>query len=321
MKDDPFDFYHVPKNFKIQKVPAIDLYFLRFVPEKISSFVLLFSFLISARIYLWFHKGDALYTREKYAALFFKNFIYEIHMPEQMRFHGFKPKKVIVLTNYIKSELVRLGISGDKILVAPDAVNLEMFSKVSKEEARKRLGLPLDKSIVLYCGNFKVWKGVDTLAEAASLLPDVLVVMVGATKESDLKRIQEKVRGCENVIVEGFKSPEELPVYLAAADVLVLPNTAKDENSLLFTSPLKLFEYMAAGRPIIASDLPSLREILDNSNAIFFKPDLAKSLSETTLTLLAHPELQERLANQALKDVEEYTWDKRAKSVMDFLKK
>ena len=319
LKENPFDFYGVKHNFAIKKLPAIDLYPFRFIPEKISAFLHLLSFLISARIYLFLESFDVLYTREKYAALFFRNFVYEVHMPEQMHIRWFKPKKIVVLTHYIKDKLKTSGIREEDILVAPDAVDLTLFQGLSKEEARKRLGFPLNKPIVLYWGNFKKWKGVDTLAEAVPLLPEAFVVMVGATKETDLKRIQEKVRRYKNVLVEGFKSHDKLPMYLASADVLVLPNTAKDENSRLYTSPLKLFEYMAAERPIVSSDLPSLREVLNNRNAAFFKPDSAKNLSETILMLLAHPKLGKELARQARQDVLEYTWDKRARRIIDFL--
>ena len=319
LKEEPFDFYGVKHNFAVKKVPAIDLYPFRFIPEKISAFLHLFSFLISARVYLWFCRYDMFYTRERHAALFFRNFVYEVHMPEQMRIRGFKPKKFVVLTNYIKNKLKESGIQEKDILVAPDAVKLETFPKISKEMARKKLGFPANRPIALYWGNFKKWKGVDTLAEAVPFLESILVVMVGGTKESDIARIREKTENLDNVLVEGFKPQEKLPWYLAAADVLVLPNSARDENSRLYTSPLKLFEYMAAERPIVSSDLPSLREVLNNRNAAFFKPDLARSLSETILMLLAHPELQKKLARQAREDVKKYTWTKRAKNISNFI--
>lgn len=321
LKEELFGFYGLKPTFKVKKLPAIDLYPLRFVPERISNFVQLFSFLVSARIYLWSKKFDILYTREGFAALFFPSLIYEIHMPEQMCAPSIVPKKIVVITKYIKDELVRRGLKPEDILVAPDATDPELLGKIGKEEARKTLGFPGNKKIILYWGNFKPWKGVDTLAEAAQKLRDEFVVIVGATKELDLNRIREKTAKLSNILVKGFQPPEELPKYLAAADVLVLPNSAKDENSLFYTSPLKLFEYMAADRPIVASDLPSLREILNNRNAVFFKPDSPESLATTIKMLLSHDELQKQLARQAREDVEEYTWDKRAKKILDFMKK
>ncbi|MGB3921682.1 MAG: glycosyltransferase family 4 protein [Minisyncoccia bacterium] len=321
LKEEPFSFYGLKPDFRVKKLPAIDLYPLRIVPERISNFVHLFSFLTSARIYLWFKKFDILYTRETLASLFFPSLVYEIHIPEQMRAPVFAPRKIVVITNHIKTELVRRGLKGERILIAPDATDPSLFGRISKAEARKELGFPNDKKIVLYWGNFKLWKGVDTLAEAVSELKEEFVVMVGATKESDLNRIREKTSKLSNVLVKGFQPPEDAPKYLAAADVLVIPNSAKDENSLLYTSPLKLFEYMAAERPIVVSDLPSLREILNNRNAVFFKPDSFENLATTIKMLLSHEELQKKLARQARQDVEEYTWDKRAEKILDFLSK
>ena len=164
LKEEPFDFYGVKHNFSIKKLPAIDLYPLRFIPERISAFFHLCSFLITARTYLFFKSFDVLYTREKHATFLFPRFVYEVHMPEQMRLYGFKQRKIIVLTNYIKEKLIRSGVSAGEILVAPDAVKLEIFPKMSKETARERLRFPSNKPVVLYWGNFKKSKRASTLS-------------------------------------------------------------------------------------------------------------------------------------------------------------
>lgn len=319
LKEEPFSFYGLKSTFKIKKLPAVDLYPLRFIPEKISGFVSLLTFFVSARVYLSFIKYDILFTRESLSRFFFMNYVYEIHMPEQMRAGGFKSRKIIAISNYIKDKLVKAGVKDDDILVAPDAVNLPLFGKISKEEAREKLGLPKDKGIVMYWGNFKLWKGVDTLAEGAKYLKNFLILIVGGTKDTDIARIKATVGGYNNVLVEGFKDQELLPIYLASSDVLVLPNTAKDENSRLFTSPLKLFEYMASERPIVASDVPSVREILNENNAVFFSPDEPKSLAEKVESIFKDKSKADSLSKRARKDVEEYTWDKRAKRLINFL--
>ncbi|MFA6416204.1 MAG: glycosyltransferase [Candidatus Paceibacterota bacterium] len=317
---EPFDFYKLPRNFRVKKLPAIDLYPMRFIPEKISGLLLRFSFLLLARFYLLFVPHDVLYTRESFVGLLFKNFCLEVHMPEQKKRWGFRPKKYIVLNNYIKEVLVSSGAKGDSILVAPDAVDLSAFPVRSKEEARRHLGWNDQKRpIVLYCGNFKAWKGIDTVAGAVKLLPEALIVMIGATKEMDLNRIQATVVSQTNVLVEGFKPHEDIPWYLSAADVLLLPNTANDDNSKFYTSPLKLFEYMATGRPVVASNLPSLREILNESNCVFFEPDNSGSLVLAIKKLLNDENLAKTIGDQALVDVQKYTWINRAKSILNFI--
>ncbi len=320
IKDEAFKFYNLTPSFKIQTLPALDLYFFRFVPEIVSNLILKISFLISARVYLWFNNFDVVYTRESGAGLLFKNFVFEVHMPEQFGFSGFKPKKLVVINNYIKERFLKLGFSEENILVSPDAVDLEKFFEIKKEEARKKLGLSQDKKMVLYWGNFKSWKGVDTLAEAARFLPELSIYLIGGTKDSDIERIKNKVRGLNNVLVEGFKDQSEAPYYMASADVLVLPNTAHDENSQYFTSPLKLFEYMAAEKPIVASDLPSLREIIDAESAIFFTPDDPQSLAESIRSIIDDGGRASKISKNARMKVENYTWIKRAQDLKNFIK-
>jgi len=317
--EDPFVFYALPKAFRIKTLPAIDLYHIRIIPEKISGIVLLFTFFVSARLYLWLHPCDVLFTRETFAGLFFKKFVFEVHMPEQIVRHALRAYKLVVLTSAAKDELLKVGVSSQKILVAPDAVNLSLFPKKTKEEARKYLNLPLDAKIALYWGNFKTWKGVDTFARTVPLLSNIFVIMIGATKDTDLARIKEIVGISKNALVEGFKSQELLPWYLASADVLVLPNTASDENSRLYTSPMKLFEYMASDRPIVASDLPSLREILSHENSVLVESDNPEELAKGIRQVVDNPELAKRLSTRASQQVLNYSWDKRAQAIIDFV--
>ena len=108
-------------------------------------------------------------------------------------------------------------------------------------------------------------------------------------------------------------------MYLAAADVLVLPNTARTRMSERYTSPLKLFDYMAAHRPIVASDLPSLRDILTHENAILVGPDDASALRDGIRKILDDKAFGVQLAERAFEDVHRYTWQKRAAKILHFL--
>ena len=320
LKEDPFTFYGVPRSFDIVKIPAIDLYPLRFVPEKISRLVLIVTFLLSARIYSWFSHFDVVYTREEQAGRLFPRAVFEVHMPEQVKPWLKKAKGLITLTHGAKEVLVRQGIPEKKLLVAPDAADLARFAnRIEKKEAKQKLGFLVEKPVVMYWGNFRPWKGVDTLAKAARELPDAEVVIVGGTKESDIARIQDLVKGEKNVLVKGFTPYQEQPVYLAAADILILPNTAHEEISVRYTSPLKLFEYMASSRPIVASDLPSLREILNHTNAVLVHPDDPAALARGIKQLLLNPAEAHSLALHARELVEQYTWEARASRITDFL--
>jgi glycosyltransferase involved in cell wall biosynthesis len=170
--------------------------------------------------------------------------------------------------------------------------------------------------IVGYAGHLYAWKGVDVLLEALQDVPEATALIVGGhAAEPDLARTQSRAAElgiADRVTFTGLVPPERVPGLLRQASVLVLPNRAS-AISTSFTSPLKLFEYMAAGRPIVASDLPSLREVLhDQVDALLVPPGDAGALAAAIRTLLADPALARRLAGAAAAAVPQYGWDRRA---------
>ena len=208
-----------------------------------------------------------------------------------------------------------------RLTIIPDAADIENFNRVSQAAARSELQLEAAQKYVLYVGQLYAWKGLSTLIEAARQLPQAQVLVVGGTPE-DLPRLRAELHasGVHNFRLQGFVPPTQVPTYLAAADVLVLPNTAKAAISRLYTSPLKLFEYMAAQRPIVASDLPSLRDILTpQHNAVLVTPDDPTALAAGIAQVLADPHLAERLTRQAAEDVKQYSWEQRATRIWQFI--
>jgi len=119
--------------------------------------------------------------------------------------------------------------------------------------------------------------------------------------------------------VVGRRPHGEIPIWLRAADVLVLPNTARENISKYYTSPVKLFEYMASGRPIVASDLPSVKALVDERMAVFFEPDNPKDLADKIHWVLENPQDAQNLALLAQEEVLRYTWDKRAGCIIEFI--
>jgi len=321
IKDDPFEYYGVKKSFKIKKLPAIDLMFLL---GRFGFFLEACTYAISATMYCLLSSADAFYGRDEISlgliSLFKKNVVWEAHTAKKSWLvNGLlkRCKFLVVISGGLKEYYTSLGVSENKILVAPSGVDIEKFSiAVSKEDARNATGLPHNKKIVLYTGHLYSWKGVDVLAEATSKLsPDVLTVFVGGT-EKDLADFNEKHGRIPNIMIVGQKPHKDIPLFLKAADVLVIPNSAQEKISRLYTSPMKLFEYMASGRSIVVSDLPSIREILDDSMAYFFKPDDNESLKEAINNTL----VSEKNANKFTDKVKEYSWDKRATKIVELLK-
>jgi glycosyltransferase involved in cell wall biosynthesis len=160
------------------------------------------------------------------------------------------------------------------------------------------------------------WKGVDLVVEAVAALPDTRALIIGGhEQEPDLARVKDCAAQLEcapRITFTGLLPPPEVSARLRDADVLVLPNPASAVSNA-YTSPLKLFEYMASGRPIVASDLPSIREVLtDGRNALLVAPGNPQALTAAIRRLMEDRALGARVARQALEDVHAYTWEKRA---------
>jgi len=329
IKEDPFLFYNVKQNFKITKIPCFGLFSLPGFWGKVSFLIQEISFLLMAKGYLLFKHFDLLFTREQLTGLFFKNFILEIHsIPRKISFfHKIiwqRSTKLVVLTNYIKSLIVANGLPEEKILVAADAVDLQEFDiSLSTNEAREKLDLPVNKKIVLYAGSLLLygWKGVDVLLQSAQFIKNnSLLVLVGGKKQEieSLKRLSN-ILDESDILMVGQKPHNLIPYYIKAADVLVLPNKAGDVWSEYYTSPLKLFEYMAGRRPIVAADLSSIREVLDKENAVLFEPNNPLDLAAKINLVIDNPDLGHQLADKAFQKVTNYTWDKRAQTIIKFI--
>lgn len=223
----------------------------------------------------------------------------------------------IAITQAIADELVELGIERDHILVAPDGVDLSRYENLpSKHEARERFRLPYDRKVIGYTGSIGVhsWKGVDVLLAASDKAPsDWLFWIIGGNTEEveSLRKLYPMIR------FEGRADPTLIPAMQSACDVLVLPNKSGNPISERYTSPLKLFEYMASGVPIVASDLPSVREVLSDDEAVFCEPGNPGSLVLGILQALDG--MDGSRARLARRKVSSYTWDARARAIIDFM--
>ena len=324
IKEDVFSYYRLKDNFKLTYLPCLDL--VRFNLGKLGLAVQMVSFLVIAKIYTLSNKYDVLYTREQeLAGLFFNNYILEMHyFPEKITyFHKKcwqKAAALVVLTSCIKKQLEKYGVDSKKILISPDGVDLDKFNPdISQLDARQKVNLPLSKKIILYTGSFYFgWKGADIFLETEKYLDnDCLLVLIGGSEE-EIKDLKEKYPSAKIVLVS--RKPREIvSYYQKAADVLVLPNKKGEKISEEYTSPLRLFEHMASGRPIVASDLPSIREILNENNAVLVEPNQSLQLAAGIEKVIKDQNLSKRIAQQAQSDVAKYSWQNRAKNILNFI--
>ncbi len=329
---DFFDYYKLDKTFKLTRAWSFDL--VGIIP-KLGFRIQSLTFAISSYLYLFLNKyKGVVYSRDPFSSLllFFNKkikVVFEIHsLPKEIKFyHRFlflRVYKFVSISNGLKKDLIKLGVPDYKIFVAPDGVDLKAFQDIhkSKKELRDDLDLSQDKKIILYTGHLYDWKGAHTLARASKHLSDKFaIVFVGGT-DSDLRKFTRFIgeNKFKRVILVGYQKPEKIPYYLKAADVLVLPNSGKERISSDYTSPMKLFEYMASGVPIIASNLPSIREILNKNNAIFFDADNSRDLAEKIQRNLKDKDFLNKISRKAIQDVENYSWSTRGKKIIDFIR-
>lgn len=226
---------------------------------------------------------------------------------------------VVVTTNALRQRVLqRLPHLEGRVWTEHAGVDLSFVHRgMDRERARQRIGHRVaDGPVVVYAGRVKAGKGVDVLIEAADRIQGINahVLVVGKVYEADYV-----ARAPANVTFTGFLPPSDVPDYLVAADIVVMPST--DELKYApYTSPLKLFEYLATGNPVVASDLPVLREILRHGeNALLYPPRDASALAEALQRLWSEPVVRRQLADQAWRDVQHYAWSARASRILERL--
>lgn len=333
---DPFTYHRIERSFVIRRLPAIDL--IDILPGKLGFFLMLASFNVSVVCYA-FLRG--LVKKAVFYPLDFRNVILlNIFKPHiyleahdfyktpfrQLNYWCYRGARGVIATNRTKMQSLQkeFSIPPERLLHKPCPVDTSMFRiSTSREEARRILGVPEDRTIILYCGQVILWKGVDILLEAPAFLAphEFIYIIIGGDDISigEFKNKHKAVNPRNVILVEG-KTHKDIPLWLRAADVLVLPNTARDYTSKYDTSPVKLFEYMASGRPIVSSDLPSIRNIVDETMVWFFEPDNPQSLAGMIHSAIADSSKSREKSMRAQAEAEKYTWHRRFTDIFKFIK-
>ena len=335
---DPFVYYNVKELFKIKYLPCIDLLSSRWVPKSIAFLIESITFSSSIKQYFTANRPDIIYSRDEFVLRRLAGgqnlrLFWELHaVPKKWWFYKNMAVPVsgfVVLTGAMKKMLKDRGIDEEKIFVAPDAVDLKSFEiDKSKEELRKELGLPINLKLVTYVGQLETMdkeKGVKDLLSAfravqAAYPASALCLVGGPKKMIETYRKESEKLGLTKTIFVDYIEPKMVPAYELASDILVMP-FPWSEHYAYFMSPLKMFEYMASGRSIVATDLPSIREILDEGTAVIVKPGDSEDLARGILKLLRDEEAAAYLAANARATVKNYSWEERAKKILKFINK
>jgi glycosyltransferase involved in cell wall biosynthesis len=235
-------------------------------------------------------------------------------------------KRMTVTTSALRNVLERstkLKFEGDAVVSAPNGVELERYEDLSSpQEARLQLNLP-DGLTVGFTGHIYPGRGADVLFELAKQMPHAGFLWVGGTPEL-VAHWKSKLTeaGAANVTMTGFVEHSRIPLYQAAADILLMPYSRSIEASsgqgiAEVINPMKMFEYMAAGRAIMSADLPVIREFLNDKNAVFCHPNVIGDWRLKLETLLVDEAHRLAFGEQARKDVKKYSWLKREEMVLE----
>ncbi len=230
-------------------------------------------------------------------------------------------KRLLTNTDALRKVLTadfNLAPSMLDIISAPNGVDLERYQDLpTPEVARHGLGLP-EGFTVGYTGHFYQGRGIELMLALAKGLPEVNFLWVGG-EDSDVAAWKKRLdlQNVHNVILTGFVDNAKLPMYQAASDVLLMPYSTSiagsgGGNTADVASPMKMFEYLASGRPILSSDLPVMHEVLDDSSAVFCEPDDATAWKEAIIALQANPIRRKELGDAAREVSKAYTWRERA---------
>ncbi|MBN1272207.1 MAG: glycosyltransferase [Candidatus Aminicenantes bacterium] len=332
------DFYDVPSSIFENGIHLIERPIPFFIPGKIGRLY----HDILAVFYGKRYEYDLVYTRDP-ATLAFSLAIGKKTVFETYRYDFITAIKYIwwrkfctshdklagIITHSEKTRrfFLQAGIPPDKVITAYNGgpSNRQVF-RTRPESARRKLTLPESKNILIYSGHINRKKGLGVLIEMARLLENVQFFLVGGLNGSaEVKKITRLIKrmGLSNISLIPRVPPSQIFLFLSAADLLVIPPTSRPMKRFKRTViPMKTFLYLAAGKPILAPDLPDIKEILkDRHNAILVPPDSPRESAIAIRNLFKDKILQEKLKKQALNDSRLYTWQKRGKKIAEFLER
>jgi len=238
-------------------------------------------------------------------------------------------KRLVSITQALIDMLDRnynMRLKPDDVVIAPNGVDLERFAalpaSLTPELARQQLTLP-SAPTVMCTGHLYAGRGADLFLALAKSIPQAHFVWVGG-RPDDIATWNGRAesRNISNITFTGFIPNQTLPLYQSAADILLMPysrsimGSSGTADSASVASPMKMFEYMAAGRAIVTADLPVIREVLNEQNAVFCEPDNVDDWKLALERLLVDESRRVELGKQAKQVVQSHTWLARAEKIM-----
>ncbi|TSC68450.1 MAG: group 1 glycosyl transferase [Parcubacteria group bacterium Gr01-1014_66] len=327
----PRTYYGLRYDLPLFRIPVLNLYGLGRPGFLLSSFVFaLFTawWLLKERL---MGKNGIIYTIDMDQFSFL--LVPMLGLPYMVELHDAKPRSmryrfllknacgIITVNRDARTALVdTFGLDEKRIITCPNGIDLALFEgRPDMEDARRMHKLPLDQNIIVYMGRCYAWKGLDIVIDAARFFPErTMLVMVGMD-EKELLRLTGASTLPSYIRCVGVVPWRAIKSWYAAADAALVIGTQKNVYSYLHTSPMKLFEGMAAEVPLIAASTPAIREIVSDKEVFFYEPDNPKSLGDAMRKVLEEKEARMRKVRRARKLVEVFTWDARAQRIKKFI--
>ncbi len=336
-KADPYLYYGVAHNFTLRRLPCIDLHLLSAGRFELIAFGLqTLSYTFFMLLWMLFSRANVYYSRDPLTLLVLsairrkRRLVYEAHQVYKTGRSRWLQQTVcrrvglvVAITGTLGERMREYG--AQNVLIAHDGYRAERFTNLrNRKEARRLLNLPQEAFIVGYAGRLHTMgmgKGIDALIEAlARLESPVMFCLVGGPDDA-VQQYQQLWKDCDlpadQLITTGTVPADQIPLYLSAFDVAAMP-LPWTEHFAYYTSAIKLFEYMAAGCAILATELPSVAEVVSHGEtALLAKPGDAASIAENLARLIDDDQLRAKLATNAKILAEEYTWSKRAQAILN----
>jgi glycosyltransferase involved in cell wall biosynthesis len=233
--------------------------------------------------------------------------------------------RLVVISRALEENLRRAyaALRSRELLIAPDAADGGQYRSLpAPDRARARLRLPARRFTAGYFGSLVAGRGVELICELARRLPDADFLMLGGYPE-EVEAWKSRTAAAKNMHWLGYVPNTEVPLYQAACEVLLMPYqrevTVRGRgDTAAIMSPMKLYEYMAAGRAILSSDLPALRVMLNENNSVLLPPDDAGAWADALVRLRRNPDRRKRIAARARTDVRSCTWRNRVRQILEF---
>ena len=335
IQGDSCAYYGVSTPFHIRQLDSLDALKQWWIPGYFAFPIAMWSYRRKLREFLKDHQTDVFYCRswEVLNPILEtkKQTILELHTLPRRGRKKFVTQcnqcwKVVCLTSHMRDEILNWGVEEEKAIVESDGVDLNRFSSLPKtEDAKSEFHLPSDQWVIGYVGSLvtrnNLEKGVRELLQALALLKRGEAkcfgwIVGGSGDHVDTYKKEARKLGLteDDVRFEGQIASSCVPHAIAACDVCVYPAPLDAERHAYFmrdTSPLKLFEYLSAGRPIICADLPPIHDVVDETMVTFCKPGDTRSMADAIKWVLDHPVEAEQKAKEGKEHVNRFDWVER----------